>query len=349
VHPILIDTRRLALYLLGWVPVVLLLTLGLGRGAAWTTTAAIFVPLGFVFAFISLSAWYVCRTFPIGSGSATLRIVALASAAVIASGLWIAAGDAWIAALDSMMPALHAGMLYADRRIPLLVIGILIFSLASLMGYLVMAFEASEAAERRALELTILTRDAELKALRAQIDPHFLFNSLHSISALTTSDPASARRMCLLLADFLRDTLRLGAHNRIPLAEEFSLADRFLEIERVRLGSRLHVTRDTDPGAIGCLVPPLLLQPLVENAVVHGIGQLLDGGTIHIAATRLESDVTITLENPCDPDRPRGTRPGLGLDLLKQRVSAQYGADGFVRIDEQHGTFRVEVRIPCAQ
>jgi len=348
-HPILIDVRRLGLYLLGWVPLVLLLTLGLGRGAAWTTAGTVFAPLGFVFAFISLSAWYVCRTFPIGRGSATVRILALAMASVVASGVWIAAGDMWISILESAMPGLRAGALYVDRRLPLLVIGVLIFWLAALMGYLVIAWEASEAAERRALELSLMTRDAELKALRAQIDPHFLFNSLNSISALTTTDPPAARRMCLLLADFLRETLRLGASSRIPLAEEFSLADRFLEIERVRLGPRLNVARETDPGASSCLVPPLLLQPLVENAVVHGIGQHVDGGTIRIAAARVDAGVTITLENPCDPDRPRRSRPGFGLELLKKRVLTQFGAGGDVRVDERDGTFRVEVRIPCVQ
>jgi two-component system, LytTR family, sensor histidine kinase AlgZ len=349
VHPILIDPRRLGLYLLGWVPIVALLTLGLGRSAAPLTAVAVFAPLGFVYAFIGLSAWYVCRVFPIDRGPVWRSLIALVIAAVVASGVWIAVGDMWISLVDSMMPALRGGALYLDRRVPLLVIGMLLFWLAAVSGYLLMAFEGSQTAERRALELSLLARDAELRALRAQIDPHFLFNSLHSISALTATDPAAARRMCLLLADFLRDTLRLGAISRIPLAEEFSLADRFLEIERVRLGPRLHVTRDTDPDASRCLVPPLLLQPLVENAVVHGIGQLLDGGTIRIAATRVDSDLTITLENPCDPDRPRNARPGFGLDLLKQRVSTQFGDDGDVRVDEQGGTFRVEVRIPCVQ
>ena len=208
------------------------------------------------------------------------------------------------------------------------------------------AFEASQEAERRALEQTLLTRDAELKALRAQIDPHFLFNSLHSISALTASDPAAARRMCLLLAEFLRDTLRLAANRSISLGEEFALADRYLEIERVRLGSRLCVTRDTDPEAAGCLVPPLLLQPLVENAIVHGIGGLLDGGTIRIAAHRGTHTLTIAVENPCVPDRARRTRPGLGLELLKNRVNTQFGAEGSVDVQARPDRFRVEVRIP---
>jgi len=108
------------------------------------------------------------------------------------------------------------------------------------------------------------------------------------------------------------------------------------------------VTRETDASVHDCLVPPLLLQPLVENAVVHGIDQLVDGGTIRIAASRDAAALTITLENPCDPDRPRRPRGGLGLDLLRQRVVAQFGAEGDVRVDERPERFRVEVRIPCA-
>ncbi|HZP47700.1 MAG TPA: histidine kinase [Vicinamibacterales bacterium] len=347
-HPILIDARRLGLYLLGWIPVVTLLTLGLGRGAPPWAAIAVFVPLGFVYAFIGLSAWWVCRVAPIERGIGLRAAAAQAVAAGMASAIWILAADMWVSLLDSTMPQLAAGAMFASRRLPLLVIGALLFWLASALHYLLIAFAASQAAERRALELSLLARDAELRALRAQIDPHFLFNSLNSISALTVADPPAARRMCLLLADFLRDTLRLGASARISLADEMRLADRFLEIERVRLGGRLQVTRETDPLAAGCLVPPLLLQPLVENAVVHGIDQLVDGGTIRIAARRAGSALRITLENPCDPDRPRRTGSGLGLDLLKQRVVTQFGTDGGVDVDERPDRFRVEVTIPCA-
>ena len=121
------------------------------------------------------------------------------------------------------------------------------------------------------LELQVLTRDAELRALRAQVNPHFLYNSLNSISALTGSDAAAARRMCLLLAEFLRTTLRVSSEERITMAEEMKLAERFLSIEQVRFGERLHVEQSIDESALECQVPPLVLQPLLENAVGHGI------------------------------------------------------------------------------
>jgi LytS/YehU family sensor histidine kinase len=139
----------------------------------------------------------------------------------------------------------------------------------------------------------------------------------------------------------------LNRQVRITLDDELALADRFLEIDQVRLGARLQVARDADDGARRCLVPPLLLQPLVENAVVHGIGHLVEGGLIRLTATRDGAALAITLENPCDPDRPRTRGVGLGLTLLQQRLVTQCGAYDAVRVEEASGQYRVEVRMPA--
>jgi sensor histidine kinase YesM len=346
-HPILADRRRLAVYLLAWLLIGLLFLFGLRRDAGWLASAFFFLPVSLLFGFISLSSGYICRGFPIGVGKSVWRIIgAHVLAAAVASALWVGIAGAWSTAIESLGLGDGAERLFAQQQVLLFVLGALLFWLASALHYLLIAFEAAREAETRTLELSLLAREAELKALRAQIDPHFIFNSLHSISALTSIDPAAARRMCLLLADFLRDTLRLGASSRIALSEEFALAERFLAIEQVRLGDRLHVTRDTTEDAVACLVPPLLLQPLVENAVVHGVAQLVDGGTIRMAAFRDASILTITLENPCDPDRAKTRGVGLGLELLRKRLTTQYGAYDAVRANEQLGHFRVEVRIP---
>jgi sensor histidine kinase YesM len=348
-HPILGDRRRLALYLLAWFPVALLLAVGLRRDVGWLPALLFFLPLCLAYAFITLSSWYVCRVFPLDSRtttSGTLTVVHVL-AGVLVSAVWVGMAGAWSRTIDFFGGGRDAGGLFEEQQLTLFAIGALLFWMAAAVHYLLIAFEASREAETRALELNLLAREAELKALRAQIDPHFIFNSLHSISALTASDPAAARRMCILLADFLRDTLRLGANRHIPLADEFALAERFLAIEQIRLGPRLHITRETDDEATACLVPPLLLQPLVENAVVHGVAQLVDGGTIRMAASRVGPTLTITLENPCDPDRARTRGVGLGLDLLRKRLANQFGALDAVQAAEREGSFRVEVRIPA--
>jgi two-component system sensor histidine kinase AlgZ len=345
-HPILGNRRRLGIYLLAWLNIGLLLALGLRGDASWLAAFVFFLPLALAYAFISLSAWYVCRAFPI-TGTRTWNVVAVqVVAAGVAAAIWIGAAAGWARTLDWLSPVLLTVALYTAQRPLLVVVAALLFWLAAVFHYMLIAFESSREAETRALELNVLAREAELKALRAQIDPHFIFNSLHSISALTATDPVAARRMCLLLADFLRETLRLGSSSRISLAEEITLAERFLAIEQVRLGARLRVACDTDPQAASCLVPPLLLQPLVENAVVHGVAQMVEGGTIRMAAKRVGPMVTITLENPCDPDRAQTRGVGLGLDLLRQRLVTQFGVYEAVEAAEGDGQFRVEVRIP---
>ena len=347
-HPILGSPRRLGIYLLAWVLVALLLTAGLRQETAWLTTAAFFLPVSVLYAFVTLSAWYVCRAFPLGEKArASNVLVAHVVAGALGGVIFVGMGGAWARAVDRLSGTGDVAALYSDQQLLLLIVGALLFWLAAVFHYLLIAFEISREAETRALELSLLAREAELKALRAQIDPHFIFNSLHSISALTASDPAAARRMCLLLADFLRDTLRLGSSMRIPLADEFALADQFLAIEQIRLGSRLHVSRDTDPQAVTCLVPPLILQPLVENAVVHGVAQMVEGGTIRMQANRDGAMLTITLENPCDPDRARTRGVGLGLDLLRKRLTTQCGVYDGVQAVEADGQFRVQVRIPA--
>ena len=188
----------------------------------------------------------------------------------------------------------------------------MLFLLVLSVHYVALAVEAFRDAERQQLELKVLTRDAELRALRAQIDPHFLYNSLNSISALTGTDPAAARRMCLLLAEFLRTTLRVSTQESITLADELTLADRFLSIEQVRFGQRLQVERRIDDGVAECRVPPLVLQPLLENAVAHGIAGLIDGGTIRLDITRRDGRVSIAVENPRDPDALPRQRRGRG-------------------------------------
>jgi two-component system, LytTR family, sensor histidine kinase AlgZ len=346
-HPILEDRRHLAIYLLAWALIGVLLAVGLRTDASWETAVALLLPLSFVYAFIGLSAWYLCRAFPIDSSARlTNVIVAQLAAAGMAAAVWAALGHLWSRALDALTGGVDAYVLYTQQRPMLFAVGALLYWLAAAGHYLFLAFLASRDAETRAFAQTLLARDAELKALRAQIDPHFIFNSLHSISALTTADAASARRMCLLLADFLRDTLRIGSNTRISLADEWSLAERFLAIEQVRLGARLQVTEHVDPEAAHCLIPPLLLQPLVENAVAHGISQLVEGGIIQMTARLTGSTLTVVVENPCDPDRLRTRGVGLGLELLRKRLTTEFGSYDAIQVEERAGRFRVEVRIP---
>jgi LytS/YehU family sensor histidine kinase len=194
-----------------------------------------------------------------------------------------------------------------------------------------------------------------------QINPHFLFNCLHSISALATQDGARAREMCVRLADFLRGSLGLGLRESIPLSEELGLARSYLEVERVRFGARLRVEEEIESGCEDCAVPALLLQPLVENAVKHGIAGLVDGGSIRLAVRRGVGVVTIAVENGFDPEMPPPSKSGMGLKHVRRRLQVRYGDDAEMEAgpvqpppappvpaaEPAEGVYRVVLRLPC--
>ena len=152
--------------------------------------------------------------------------------------------------------------------------------------------------------------------------------------------------MCILLADFLRRTLGLGEKATIPLEEELSLIRAFLAVEKVRFGSRVRMQEEIAPEVLQVKVPPLLLQPLVENAVLHGIANLIEGGDIRLRATGDGGWVTIVVENTYDPDAPARRRNGVGLANVRQRLETRYGNKATFAIATEENWFRVTLGLP---
>ena len=347
-HPLLARGERLALYLALWAIAGALLAtlLASEAGLSLWEAALVAFPLAYAYAFVCLSAWYVSRSTPIATSGITRLIGTALAASVLSSAAWVLLARTWNQVLGwfwgMRVPFGEiAGLLFG--------FGLLLFMLSIAVSYIVAAFEHAREAERRQLQAQVQSREAELRSLRAQIDPHFLFNSLHSISALTAIDASGARRMTILLGDFLRESLSLGRSERIPLAKELALAQKYLDIERVRLGDRLQVAISFDDAG-DCLVPPLLLQPIVENAVKHGVAHVLEGGAVTVFASCTPSLLTVTVENPADADRPAsGASTGMGLENVRQRLRALFAADASVHWHERDGRWRVEVALPAVR
>ena len=348
-HPLLASVDRLALYLAAWVPVALLVTiefLTVG-GLPWGDAAAMALPLCFAYAFVCLAAWYPSQATPLKTSGAIRLFSTHGAAALLSAGVWVILASAWARALRALgFPA--AFDRFGQQAPALFVTGVLLFTLSIFAHYLLISYEAARLSETRSLELNVLARDAQLDALRAQVNPHFLFNSLHSIASLIGSDQAGARRMCVLLADFLRETLAMSARDRITLADELALTDHFLAIEQVRFGHRLQVERHVDDAASRCHVPPLLLQPLMENAVTHGIAGLIEGGVIRLDVARRNGQLSIAIENPRDDDAPAKSRRGVGLENVRQRLTAMFGQEARLETRLDPGTFRVELALPLS-
>lgn len=346
-HPILSDRRIFLLYLAVWLIAGGLLAVLLNStGTPLVTAVSLAVPMMLVLSFMCLAAYYLCRTFPLQRLNLVRLLIIHSIAALLTSSVWISLGKTW-ASLLTEIPFLPSIQDQYNGQVPLLfTIGIVLFLLSVAIHYAIIAFRESREAERRAMELRLLAQDAELRALRAQINPHFLFNSLNSISALTTNDPEGARSMTLHLADFLRKSLAVGMRPSISLAEELELISDFLAIEKVRYGPRLQFEQSADPDSLRCLIPPLLLQPLIENAIGHGIAHMVDGGTIQLKAEKRGPFLRIIVRNPFDHDQARKGH-GIGMQNVRNRLMTLYQNDARCDTRTTESEFIVEITLPA--
>jgi two-component system, LytTR family, sensor histidine kinase AlgZ len=316
------------------------------NGLTWPDTAVLGFALASVGELISLPAWYSCRVAPIERTPVWRLLATHIVAAQILSFLWLGVGKLLARAL-SYVPALQGIDARFDQRTTIVYgAGCVFYLLAVSFHYVSLAQDASRESETRAMQTSIQARDAELKALKAQINPHFLFNSLNSISALTSIDPARAREMCVLLGDFLRLTLGLGEKPAVRLSEELDLLQRYMAIEKVRFGARLKMHEEIQEESKDCLLPPLLLQPLVENAVKHGIAGLPGGGDVRLTVQRQNGRLAILVENSWDPEAPPRRSGGLGLRIVQQRLEARYGKDASLRVNTEGELFQVILSLP---
>lgn len=315
-------------------------------GASRWNLWLLMVPPFCVHASSAVTSWYLCRALPLARTRPSTTISAQLASAVLSSALLVAVAYGWSHFVGPPLPELFRG-----SAVLILVFGVFLYSSTAAAHYLSQAREASSRARAEAVELRLLAREAELSALRSQLDPHFLFNCLNTISSLTSSDPAGAREMCVRLAGFLRSSLALGRRERFFLADEMRLVDEYLAVEKVRFGDRLRVRRSVARElAESVSVLPLILQPLVENAVRHGVAQLLDGGEIEIGARQADQrgDLLLRVSNPRDPDRATRAGHGIGLANVRRRLALAHGERATLRIEEEADRFTVVIRIPGA-
>jgi len=206
--------------------------------------------------------------------------------------------------------------------------------------------EQQEEAERRS-DTEKLARDAELNKLRQQLQPHFLFNSLNSISALTGQQPEKARHMIQQLSDFLRGTLRNEGQQWVSLKDEMEYLQLYLDIEKVRFGYRLQSKTNCDEAALQLTLPSMLLQPLVENAIKFGLYDTIGEVEILISATINDGMLQVTVQNPYDEATAmplKGT--GFGIASIRRRLFLLFGRHDLLQIKKEAQRFIVVISFP---
>lgn len=224
----------------------------------------------------------------------------------------------------------------------------LVFQLLTVLAVVISKVAGQEELSRREGQLLQLSKEAELAQLRQQLQPHFLFNSLNSIHALVLASPQRAREMVLLLSDFLRGTLRTEGQSWISLADEIKYLSMYFDIERVRFGHRLLVDLQVEEGVEQLKIPPLLVQPLVENAIKYGLYGTLGEVKISLRFQKEGNYLQVIVENPFDGQAsvPAGT--GFGLSSVERRLFLIFGRTDLLQKIAAQGIFRVHLKIPVS-
>lgn len=257
----------------------------------------------------------------------------------------------WLLASSLLLTNLMQGDSYSNfffRSIPVrFFTGYLIIGLMALVSALWYNEQDQKEIEQRKSDAEKLARDAELYNLRQQLQPHFLFNSLNSITALVGSRPVEARKMIHQLSDFLRGTLKKEDQQPVTLAEELEHLQLYLDIEKVRFGHRLETIIEVTEEVKMMLLPPMLLQPVVENAIKFGLYDTTDAVTITISAAYLDNELIVQVQNPYDTGTAKPKKgTGFGLSGVKRRLYLLFGRTDLLETRADRHIFTTTVKIP---
>lgn len=188
--------------------------------------------------------------------------------------------------------------------------------------------------------------EARLLALNARIRPHFLFNSLNAVLSLIRAEPRQAESALETLSDLFRAALR-DPREWLPLSDEIALCRQYLEMEKLRLGERLQVAWKIDDVPLELVMPPLMLQPLVENAVYHGVEPALEGGLVEIAFSRRGDELMVAVENPCHGGNGQSRGNHMALANIRERLALYYDLEARLDIETSDNRYRVRISLPC--
>jgi signal transduction histidine kinase len=323
----------------------------IGRPATWSVAITGSLADWYVFAVLSLPAVTLTRRFNLGGRFWRQRMVLHLMASGVFSLLWILV-RAGLAHL--LVPLRGVEMPFNDLLRYVLVatffFNLIVYWVVVTGTHAVDYYRSLRERELRLIELERRLASAKLQALQMQLNPHFLFNALNGIGTLMYRDVELADAMLVKLAELLRHVLEHGFSQRVPLRKELAFLDRYLELEQMRFGDRLRVQREIDPACLDALVPSLLLQPLVENAIKHGVEPLTRPGTVVIRANspdglRLEMEVEDDGVGLLATPRKEGT--GVGTSNVRSRLVQMYGGRSQFEMGPGcHGGVKVRLEIP---
>lgn len=347
IHPIANNRRNLILYALFWSLIALIHGFFLYKfyNASIYLTIADSLLFNLLYGLIGLGLWFAVKFSQMETNNIGNLILNHLSAVSVTLLVLLLFGYYSI----NSIPVLNEGYkeFFNNTLIWRVITGVLEYVLIVLVYYLIMYY--SNFMEKITMEAELKTnvKVAELNVLKSQINPHFLFNSLNSISALTVTESSKAQEMILKLSEFLRFSIAEKPDTMRKFSEETENISKYLDIEKVRFGDRLIIKKDIAKKCLDAEIPSLILQPIVENAVKHGLSESLDKVEIRITADCFQGFLKVQIENDVDEHR-RKVIPGngIGLQNISQRLKLTYGREDLISVGSENGKFLVTITFP---
>lgn len=345
-NPFIKNIKIFAVYLLIWVfislihNIVIVFLLDVKVEHAFVESL-VFNTLYFL---LGISLWYTVSYNTLENYTPIKIFINHAAAAIITSAIWVVAGY-YIMSNIYNDNSEYKTFLY-NSGIWRFMIGIFFYAIIVAVDYVIIYYNNFQQKLFRESELNTLVKEAELKSLKYQINPHFIFNSLNSISSLTLSKPEKAREMTIKLSSFLRSTLSKNEKQKSKLYEEITNAKLYLDIEKVRFADKFEFTEELEPECKDLEIPSMILQPLFENAIKHGVYESIDKVTIKLSCRPEKEYLKIIVENNFDPEAVPRKGEGIGIKNIQNRLKLIYNQDNLVTVDKLNGIFRVNIFIP---
>jgi two-component system, LytTR family, sensor kinase len=345
-HPILKSIKNLGLYFLVWIILFTAYHFLLWWGLQIDLKHSLIDNLVFntlLFGF-GLSFWFSARYISFENNSIAKIFTSHVTGSIIVSVIWLLFGYFLITSLFDIDER------YSDFFLQTLpwrfLIGIFFYFLMTAFYYIIIYYSSYHERVVKETELKALITEAELKSLKFQINPHFIFNSLNSMSALTVINPEKARNMILKLADFLRYTLASNEKQQTTLNEELKNIRLYLEIEKIRFEDKFDFVEDVQVDCMNVKLPNMILQPLFENAIKHAVYEALDKVTLTLSAGIKNDFMEIRIENNYEGSSFSKSGTGIGLNNIKNRLELIYGRKDLISIIKKDNLFSVTIYIP---
>ena len=297
-----------------------------------------------VFGLFAISFWHLTKNSNLLSNRTIEIIINHISLGIISIALWLHLSSFILGQIFENDPdyLIFLSKSFGNR----IFIGVGYYLLITLFFYLFQTIQRLKEKNDYEAIITKQLKESELQALRSQINPHFLFNSLNSINSLTISNPEKASEMIIKLSEYMRYSLNFNDTKLISLKEELLQIERYLDIEKIRFDKRLILDLKIDDDCLEMSLPPMLLQPLIENTIKHGLYGSIEGVEINLKVNKEDSCLNVLITNTYDPEYKSAKSNGIGLQNVKNRLLSIYGKSDILTVNNNKTLFEIQLKIP---